>query len=52
MRNSQQRLIGNGLRIYERDAEIGKEQGLRRSLIFAKIWAESDPVYDLPAIDT
>jgi hypothetical protein len=62
-------LIDTGLRIYDRDAEVGKGQGLSRSLIFAKmvydlaaksdlvydliakIWAESDPVYDLTAID-
>ena len=24
-----------GLRIYDRDAEVGKEQGLSRSLVFA-----------------
>ena len=28
-------LIDTGLRIYDRDAEVGKEQGLSRSLVFA-----------------
>jgi hypothetical protein len=36
-------LIDAGLRIYDRDAEVGKEQGLSRSLVFAKM------VYDLAA---
>jgi hypothetical protein len=36
-------LIDTGLRIYDRDAEVGKEQGLSRSLVFAKM------VYDLAA---
>jgi hypothetical protein len=38
MRNSQQlidSLIDAGLRIYDRDAEVGQEQGLSRSLVFA-----------------
>jgi hypothetical protein len=59
MRNRQQPLIDTGLRIYDRDAEVGKEQASPAASVFvkmvydliAKIWAETDPVYDLPAID-
>jgi hypothetical protein len=29
-------LLDNDLRIYDRDAGVGKEQGLSRSLVFAK----------------
>jgi hypothetical protein len=32
MRNTSNSLIDTGLRIYDRDAEVGKEQGLSRSL--------------------
>jgi hypothetical protein len=32
---SSKSLIDIGLRIYDRDAEVGKEQGLSRSLFFA-----------------
>ena len=64
-------LTDTGLRIYDRDSEIGKEHGLSRSFglcknglrfsckkagsvydLIAKIWAETDPAYDLPATDT